>query len=89
MRLDPNPLFRKIIAPWYDSAAACWIFLVAVFGIAVFSITGWVVARETDEYHGHTWVPVTLLFLCLFVLFSLIRRLIHRHYDRYTVDKEP
>ena len=30
MRLDPNPMFRRIITPWYDSNPACWILLAAM-----------------------------------------------------------
>ena len=89
MRLDPNPLFRKIIAPWYDSTATCLILITVLLALAVFSIIGWVTARANIIYHAYTWIPVTLLTLCLFALFSLTRRLIHRHYDRYPAEKRP
>lgn len=78
MRLDPNPLFRKLITPWYDSNTVCTLLLVAMVAVAVFSIIGIVVARQDTSYHGYTWVPATLLILCLFVIISVIVRLIHR-----------
>ena len=46
MKIDPNPLFRKAIAPWYDNNAACWILLVALIGVAVFSGAGIAVASS-------------------------------------------
>jgi hypothetical protein len=88
MRIDPNPLFRKSIAPWYDSNAACWILLVALMGVAVFSVAGLVVARSQPHYHHHTWVPATLLALSLFAVGSIVYRLIKRHYDRHIQDRE-
>jgi hypothetical protein len=78
MRLDPNPLFRKVITPWYDSNAVCGLLLVVMVAVAFFSIIGWVTARQNVSYHGYTWVPVTLLVLSLAVIVSVIVRLIHR-----------
>lgn len=78
MRLDPNPLFRRVITPWYDSNMVCAFLLVAMGVVIIFSIVGWVVSRQVAAYHPHTWVPVTLLVLGLFVFVSVIVRLIHR-----------
>ncbi|MBI5062096.1 MAG: hypothetical protein HZB87_01090 [Desulfatitalea sp.] len=50
MRLDPNPMFRRVITPWYDSNAACWILLVAMGVVALFSWAGIAAARSTPEY---------------------------------------
>lgn len=78
MRLDPNPLFRRVITPWYDSNTVCVLLLVAMGVLIGFSIIGIVAAREVTAYHAHTWVPVTLLILSLFVFFSVIVRMIQR-----------
>ena len=88
MKIDPNPLFRKVIAPWYDSNSACWILLVAMLAIALFSGVGISVARSRPDYHHHLWVPVTLLLLSLIAVGSVVYRLIKRHYDRQLQDRD-
>ena len=82
MRLDPNPLFRRVILPWYDSAPVRWATLISMFLIAVFSMTGIWVARETPDYHPYTWMPTTLLLLSLLVIVSVVHRMIQRAYGR-------
>ena len=52
MRLDPNPLFRRAIIPWYDSTALCAVLIVAMVVLVIFSITGIMVARSNPAYHG-------------------------------------
>ena len=89
MRLDPNPLFRRVIAPWYDSNLACWILLVAMLLIALFSVTGVVVACQNPDFHSRVWVPLSMLVLCLFVLLSVGLRLLRRYTARGIQDKEP
>ena len=84
MRLDPNPLFRKVIAPWYDNNLACWLILLGMTAVALFSLAGIAVARQNPAYHRHMWVPISLLVLSLLVCQSVVRRLIHRYYDRYS-----
>lgn len=78
MRLDDNPLFRRIMMPWYDSTPLCWILLLAMVLLVLFSWAGIVVAGENPSYHGYRWVPWTLLILCSFVGLSVSRRLIRR-----------
>ena len=88
MKIDTNPLFRKVTAPWYDSNTTCWIALVALLIIAVFSGTGISVARSRPDYHHHIWVPVTLLVLSLIACGSVAYRLIKRHYDHQLQDRD-
>jgi hypothetical protein len=78
MKLDPNPLFRKVITPWYDRNMVCVFLLVFMGVMIIFSIVGWTVSRRIADYHAHTWVPVTLLLLSLFIVVSVMARLIHR-----------
>lgn len=88
MRLDPNPLFRRVITPWYDSNLACWIMLMAMVLMVLFSVAGVVVACQNPDYLGRTWVPATLGVLSLFVLLSVVLRLVRRHIARHAPDKE-
>ena len=78
MRLDPNPLFRKIITPWYDTPLVCWVLLAIMVALVLFSITGILVAEYNPDYKGFVWVPILLLLLSLFMVFSLFGRLV-RH----------
>jgi hypothetical protein len=78
MRLDPNPLFRRAIIPWYDSTALCWVLVVALVVLVIFSITGIMVARGSPQYHGFVWVPWMLLVLSLIPALTISWRLIQR-----------
>ncbi len=78
MRLDPNPLFRRIIIPWYDSPLVCWILLSAMMVLVVFSITGIVVAGSDPDYNRFLWVPIVMLVLGLSMVLSVSFRLIRR-----------
>lgn len=82
MRLDPNPLFRRIIAPWYDTTLACWVVLLAMAGVSLFAWLGISVALSNAAYTRHLWVPILLLTLSLLVFFSITVRLLHRYFDR-------
>jgi len=81
--MDRNPLFRKIIVPWYDSDTVCYIFLFSMLAVLLFSISGIVVARAHPMYHAHTWVPVLLTFLSASVLISITTRLTKRYLSEY------
>jgi hypothetical protein len=78
MRIDPNPLFRRAIIPWYDNTALCWVLVAAMVALVYFSITGIVVARSNPEYNGFAWAPWVLLVLSLVLVLSISWRLIQR-----------
>ncbi len=80
MRLDPNPLFRRVIMPWYDSTPVCSVLLVSMAVLVFFSVVGLMVARATPEYNHFAWVPWSLLVLSLFMLLSLSSRMIQRRH---------
>ena len=82
MRLDPNPLFRRIIMPWYDSLTMCWAVLVAMVAFSLFSLAGISVARQIPEYNRYQWLPWLLLILCLFVGASICVRLVRRYHQQ-------
>ncbi|HUV51212.1 MAG TPA: hypothetical protein VMW78_09365 [Anaerolineae bacterium] len=79
MRLQQNPLFRKEIAPWYDSDTSCLIMIGFFFIVFLFGITGISEAYEKIEYHKHVWVPGILAILSGVTIISTSIRLIKRY----------
>ena len=88
MRLDPNPLFRKMIAPWYDSNLTCWIVLIVMLVIMLFSWAGIAAALGNPSYRAFYPLPVLLFLLSFTVAVSVGVRLVRRRYDRHVQDKE-
>ncbi len=78
MGLDPNPLFRRIIMPWYDSTLLCLCLLAAMAAVVFFSVIGIVVANEVSIDNRHAWMPWTLLLLGVLAGLSVAGRLIRR-----------
>jgi hypothetical protein len=89
MRLDPNPLFRRIIMPWYDSTPLCWLLLLFMVGLVLFSVAGIFVALGNPAYHRHQWVPWTLLAMSAGVGLSVSIRLYRRHHQQHRDMTEP
>lgn len=87
MRLQQNPLFRKEIAPWYDSDTSCLIMMGFLLIVFLFSITGISEAYEKFEYHKHAWVPGILAILSGGIIISTSTRLIKRYYKRQAKEK--
>ena len=83
MRNSQNPLFRKVIAPWYDSELACIVIIVLMVPVLFFGGLGISAAQDHPDYQGIIWVPVILMLLSLFVLISTIIRLIKRSRRHY------
>lgn len=84
MRLHQNPVFRKVIIPWYDSDTACIIVILFLLGVLLLGVLGIWVASETDKYHEHIWLPITLVILSGSVIVSTIIRLMKRYSDRFS-----
>ncbi len=80
MRLDQNPLFRRVIVPWYDSNTACLVLLFAMLAVLLFAVAGIWVAVDTPAYQGYWWLPVLLLGFSLLVIVSVAIRLVKRYY---------
>ena len=78
MRNSRNPLFRKNVAPWYDTEAVCTIVLVLMVAVLLFGFFGVRVARDNPAYQGYVWVPIVLILMGLFVIISTVIRLIKR-----------
>jgi hypothetical protein len=84
MRLDKNPVYRKLIVPWYDSEAVCFIMIILMGFVFLLSLAGVSVARETIEYHEDIWVPVSLMVMSAGVIVSTAIRLIKRYAHRFS-----
>jgi len=78
MQLDQNPVFRKIIAPWYDSEVVCFLVLFSMIVVFLFGLTGISAAAEKPEYNDHIWVPVLLVLMSAGVFISTAVRLLKR-----------
>lgn len=81
MNLD-DPVFRKIIIPWYDSDIVCVMMSAAMFAVFVFGIFGIVVAAEKFEYNRFIWVPATLVISSAIVIISTVIRIVLRKQQR-------
>ncbi len=84
MKLNQNPLFRKIITPWWDADTVCIIVIYFMIAVVYFSITGIIAAAENPEFGTYIWIPVLLCVLSVAVILStgyrlINRRLSHKH----------
>jgi len=84
MRLDQNPFFRKVIVPWYDADAACFIIIICMGCVLLFSLAGFSVVRENADYHAFIWVPAFLAAMSAGVIVSTVIRLTKRYIQRYS-----
>ena len=84
MRLDQNPVFRKVIVPWYDSEIACLAVIIFMGVVVLFGFTGISVAQDNLLYHEHIWVPILLIIMSGSVLISITIRLTKRYLQRFS-----
>ncbi len=82
MKLDQNPVFRKIIVPWYDSGPVCWGVIFVMVAVFLFGISGVGVTRDNPEYRNHIWVPLVLILLSGIVAVATFLRLTRRYLHR-------
>ncbi|HMA85979.1 MAG TPA: hypothetical protein VKN73_09770 [Desulfosalsimonadaceae bacterium] len=82
--MNPSPVFRKAILPWYDTTAACICVLGLMAVVLVVGIEGIRVAGRIASYHGYIWVPIVLVTLSCFVCVSIIFRVVRRYRDRFS-----
>ena len=80
---DQNPLFRKVILPWYDTDIACVLTGMLMLAVFAFSVIGVSVAFETPGYSGYLWIPCALLLLSALVVTITILRLYRRNAHRF------
>jgi hypothetical protein len=79
MNDDRSPVFRRIIAPWYDSDRTCLIMVALLLMVAGFGACGLSVALESPEWQRYAWLPGVLILLAVGVAVSMLRRLIRRY----------
>jgi hypothetical protein len=78
IQLDPNPFFRKVIVPWYDTEALCIAVIVLNVFVVLFGLLGILVAWENPIHKEAFWVPVLLVVLASWVILSTGLRLTKR-----------
>jgi hypothetical protein len=77
-----EPVFRKVIIPWYHSKTAYIFVIILMLAVILFGMIGISVAGEIAEYRGYLWVPVLLAVLSAVILISATYRLIKRYLSR-------
>ena len=84
MRLDQNPVFRKVIVSWYDTEKACGIMIFFMVCVLLFGIGGILVCRENSAYHAYLWVPILLIVLSAGVIISTAIRMTKRRRAQFS-----
>jgi hypothetical protein len=82
MASKKDPVFRKIVIPWYHSKTAYIIVILCMLLVFLFSVAGISVASEFEEYSSYIWVPSLLMVLSAMVLVSASYRLLKRYFSR-------
>ncbi|MEW5909422.1 MAG: hypothetical protein AB1659_06465 [Thermodesulfobacteriota bacterium] len=70
MGLKKNPVFRKIIIPWYDSMTACIGLGVAMSAVFIFGLVGVSVSYADESFRGYVWLPSLLMVLSAVIILS-------------------
>ena len=82
MTREKNPVFRRVIIPWYDSDRVCWVIVGFMAATAVFSVVGLLVAFEEPAFQSYFWLPLLLLLLSTGVATATVIRLCRRYLER-------
>lgn len=82
MRSRHIPLFRKVIAPWYDSETACAAVIIFMALVLCFGGIGMSAALDNPADREYAWVPLLLMLMSCFVLISTVFRLVGRNRRR-------
>ena len=80
--MDPKPVYRKAISPWYDSDPLCVWIIGLMLGVFLFACAGISVAGSHPFWNSYIWVPLILAGLSAWVLLTTSVRLIKRMMDR-------
>ena len=79
MPSDKNPVFRKVIIPWYNSTTVYVIVLVIMLLVLFFAMAGISVSKENVAYNKYVWVPALLLAMSAVIAVTMVARLIKRY----------
>ncbi len=77
-----NPVFRKVIFPWYRSKTAYGITIAFMLFVFLFGLAGISVARTNTQFNGYIWVPIVLVVLSGGIITLTAIRLIKRRNAR-------
>jgi hypothetical protein len=81
-----EPIYRKVIIPWYDGDKACFLVIIFMIFVLLFGAAGVFVARENPEYQDHIGIPLALIIMSGLVILSTVIRLIKRYIGRFKND---
>lgn len=84
MRIDQNPVFRRVMIPWYDSETMCLVVIIIMFLTFLFGIAGISVTGENPRYHSYMWIALLIAVLSSGVIVSTTIRLIKRYVGRFS-----
>jgi Kef-type K+ transport system membrane component KefB len=79
MPSEKNPVFRKVIIPWYNSTTVYIIVLVIMLLVLFFAMAGISVSKENVAYNKYVWVPALLLAMSAVIAVTAAARLIKRY----------
>ena len=82
MDSQKNPVYRKIIVPWYDSEVVCLVIIVLMFLAFLFGVAGISVVWESSDNLRHLWLVLSVILLSTGVIVSTTTRLIKRYLGR-------
>lgn len=78
IQIEKNPIYRKVIIPWYDSDGLCFAMIFFLIFICSFSIAGIFVALDSPRFQGEIWLPFLLFLLSFYTVVSASVRFILR-----------
>jgi hypothetical protein len=78
MHFDPFPVYRRAIVPWYDSDGLCWLVIVFMASVFLFSMAGLSVVGQEPAYRDCVWVPLALAGSAGTVMATTAMRLLRR-----------
>ena len=81
-----DPVFRKVVIPWYRSSKIYIFVIIFMLVVFLFGIAGISVAREIEAYSGYVWVPALLVAMSTVMIITTTYRLIRRHTTRTSKD---
>ncbi len=84
MTFDPNPVHRRLLVPWYDADAACWLMVLGLSPAFLFGLLGLTLASATPEGQRCIAVPLLLVVLSGLVMGANLGRLLRRVIQRLT-----
>ena len=83
MPSDKNPVFRKVIIPWYNSTTVYIIVLVIMLLVLFFAMAGISISKANVAYNKYVWVPALLLAMSAVIAVTTAARLLKRYTRKF------